>query len=273
MYNIPMLMAGTYMVTVTGANGLTATSSAMLTSINPPGNAAFSYARSGYCQAGADPSPVIYGNTGGTFSAPAQVVITPATGLIDVSASTVGGPYLVTYTTAGPCPVMATFSFSIVNCLPGATLNDLLITDNGVPSKADSGDRIRLTATINNGQTADYEGVQLMLTNDPRTTLVANSFKSTPIAVDDSYSTPLNTMLNVVAGSGLLQNDFDDNKPALSVTAPGTMSTQGGTLLVSSDGSFTYNPPNAFTGNDTFTYTITDSDMQTTTGVVNIRVQ
>ncbi len=272
MYNIPMLMEGTYMVTVTGANGLTATNSAMITAINPPGNASFSYARSGYCQAGTDPSPVIYGNTGGTFSAPAQVVITPATGQIDVSASTVGGPYLITYTTGGPCPAMADFSISIVNCQPGATLNDMLITDNGVPSKADPGDRLRLTAAINNGQVADYEGVQLMLAIDPRTTFVTNSIKTTPIAVDDSYSTPMNAMLNVMAASGLLQNDFDDNKPALTVTTFSSMSSQGGTVSVSTDGSFTYNPPNGFTGNDTFTYTVTDSDLQTNSATVLIQV-
>ena len=48
---------------------------------------------------------------------------------------------------------------------------------------------------------------------------MTNSFKTTLIAVDDSYSTPMNTMLNVMAASGLLQNDFDDNKPGLTVTA------------------------------------------------------
>jgi hypothetical protein len=222
---------------------------------------------------GTDPLPTIYGNAGGTFSAPAQIVITAASGLIDVSASTAGGPYTITYTTSGPCPATATFSVSIVNCQPGAQLTDAITVDNGTPGKADPGDRITLTATLSNAQAANYEGVQLTLNNDSRVTLVPASFKSTPVAVDDSYTATLNTLLTVLVGSGVLQNDFDDNIPGLNVTGFSASSAQGGTVSVSANGSFTYNPPNGFTGNDTFTYTITDSNLQTNSATVKIRVQ
>lgn len=272
-YNIASLTAGTYTVTITDAAGLTATAFATLTTLNPLENAAFGYAKSGYCQAGTDPAPVIYGNAGGMFSAPPQVSINASTGVIDVSASTAGGPYNVTYTTSGPCPVSTNFALSIVNCAPGATLTDAIIIDNGAAGKADPGDRIRLTATISNGQTADYSGMQLGLNNDPKVTFVAASFKSTPLAIDDAYTATLNVQLSVPLGSGVLANDFDDNIPGLSVTGFSATSTQGGTVSVSANGSFTYNPPNGFTGNDTFTYTITDSDAQTNTGTVRIRVQ
>ena len=272
-YNISNLTAGMYTVSVTDANGQTATGMTTLTALNPLQNAAFSYAKPGYCQTGSDPTPVIYGNTGGMFSAPAQVSINPSTGTIDLSASTMGGPYTITYTTAGPCAGTATFALSIVNCQPGATLTDALTIDNGTSGKADPNDRIRLTATISNGQTADYEGVQLTPNNDPRVTFVANSFKSTPVAVDDAYTATMNTLLTIPAGSGLLQNDFDNNIPGLNVTGFSMTSVQGGTVSVSANGSFTYNPMNGFTGNDTFTYTITDSDMQTNSGIVKIRVQ
>lgn len=240
---------------------------------NPAESAGFDYGNNAYCQTATDPTPTIYGNSGGMFSAPAGLSINANTGVIDVSASTVGGPYTVTYTTAGPCPATATFSVSIVNCQPGATLTDALITDNGISGKADAGDRIRLTATISNAQTANYDGVQMTLNNDPRVTLVPNSFKSTPVAVDDAYTAVMNTLLTIPAGSGLLQNDFDDNIPGLSVTNFSVSSVQGGTVSVGANGSFTYNPPSGFTGNDSFTYTITDSDMQTNTGTVKIRVQ
>ncbi len=272
-YNIANLTAGTYTVTVTDANGLTATTSATLIALNPSENASFIYAHSGYCRAGLDPTPVIYGNTGGMFSAPAQVNINPTTGLIDVSASTAGGPYNITYTTGGPCPASATFAVSIVNCAPGATLTDAITTDNGTSGKADPGDKILLTAKITNAQTADYENVQLILNNDPRVSFVSASFKSTPVAVDDAYTATMNTLLTIVVGSGVLTNDFDDNLPGLSVTAFSAASAQGGIVSVNANGSFTYNPPGNFTGNDTFTYTITDSDMQTSIGTVRIRVQ
>jgi len=272
-YNIPNLTAGMYTVSVTDANGQTASSTVTLTALNPLQNAAFSYSNPGYCQTGSDPTPVIYGNTGGMFSAPAQVSINPLTGAIDVSASTVGGPYTITYTTAGPCAGTATFSVSIVNCQPGATLTDALTIDNGTSGKADPNDRIRLTATISNGQVADYEGVQMTLNNDPRVTFVANSFKSTPVAVGDAYTATMNTLLTVPAGSGLLQNDFDDNIPGLSVTGFNMTSMEGGTVSVGANGSFTYNPPNGYSGSDSFTYTITDSDAQINSGTVKIRVQ
>ncbi len=240
---------------------------------NPAESAAFDYTYNAYCQTSLDPTPIIYGNSGGMFSAPAGLSIHATTGTIDLSASTIGGPYTVTYTTAGPCPATSTFAISIVSCQPGAILTDALVTDNGVSGKADAGDRIRLTATISNAQTANYEGVQLMLNNDPRVTLVPNSFKSTPVAVDDAYTAVMNTLLTVPAGTGLLQNDFDDNIPGLSVTSFNMVSVEGGTVSVAANGSFTYNPPNGFTGNDSFTYTITDSDMQTNTATVKIRVQ
>jgi len=272
-YNIANLTAGTYTVTVTDANAQAATATATLTALNPLQNAAFSYSHAGYCKLGTDPLPTIYGNTGGMFSAPAQVVINTSSGLLDVSASTAGGPYTITYTTAGPCTATATFAVSIVNCQPSAQLTDAITIDNGTPGKADPGDKITLTATIVNAQAADYEGLQMTLNNDARVMFVPGSFKSTPLAVDDSYTATMNTLLTVLAGSGLLQNDFDDNIPGLTVTGFSAASTQGGTVSVSANGSFTYNPPNGYTGNDTFTYTITDSDMQANSGTVKIRVQ
>lgn len=240
---------------------------------NAAENAAFQYAKSGYCQADADPTPTVYGTVGGTFTAPGALSINGTTGQIDVSASTVGGPYTVTYTTPGPCTQTANFSVSIVQCTPSAILTDAIVIDNGAIGKAEPNDQIRLTATLTNAQAADYQGVQLALNNDSRVTLVPSSFKTTPVAVDDVYTATLNTTLNVAAASGLLVNDFDDNVPGMSVTAFSSSSTEGGTVSVMASGSFTYDPPMGFSGSDTFTYTITDSDMQTNTATVKIWVQ
>jgi len=263
--------SGTFMYSIP-LNGGCGSANAMGTiTVTPNQNASFEYGKNAYCNLSADPTPTIYGTLGGMFSAPAQVSINASSGLIDVSASTVGGPYNITYTTPGPCPGSTTFAVSIVNCAPGATLTDAITLDNGSPGKADPGDKITLTAKITNAQTADYEGVQMTLNNDPRVTFVTGSFKSTPVAVDDAYTATMNTLLTIVIGSGVLQNDFDDD--ILSVTAFSATSAQGGAVLVNANGSFTYNPPANFTGNDTFTYTITDSDLQTNTGTVRIRVQ
>ncbi|MGD1890576.1 MAG: fibronectin type III domain-containing protein, partial [Cyclobacteriaceae bacterium] len=81
-------------------------------SIGAPDDASFSYAAISYCPTDADPSPDAVATPGGTFSAPAGLVINAATGEIDVDAST-DGTYTITYTTAGTCPASSTFDVTI----------------------------------------------------------------------------------------------------------------------------------------------------------------
>ena len=70
--------------------------------------------------------------------------------------------------------------------------------------------------------------------------------------------------------SGLLRNDSDPNTDPLTVT--GTNYGGPGTLLFNPDGSFTYQPAPDFTGDDTFTYTISDGNGGSATGTVTINV-
>ncbi len=262
---------GTFMYSIPLTGGCGNVSAMGTITVNPSQSANFTYALNGYCKTGTNPLPIIYGNIGGTFSAPVALSINPASGLINLSLSTAGGPYTITYVNAGACADTKTFPVSIVNCNPGAIMTDAIIIDNGTPGSAEPNDRIKLTATITNAQAADYNAVQLVLNDDPRVTLVAGSFKSTPVAVNDLYGTTINTMLNVPVGTGVLLYDFDDNIPGLSVTAH-TNPAQGN-LVINPNGSFTYTPNNGFTGNDAFTYTITDSDMQTNIATVKIHIQ
>ncbi|MDX6208116.1 MAG: hypothetical protein QOE24_507, partial [Frankiales bacterium] len=73
-----------------------------------------------------------------------------------------------------------------------------------------------------------------------------------PSAAADTYTAGMNTPLTVPA-PGVLGND--SGFPAPFVSAYDAATTQGGTVLMSSNGHFTYTPPSAFTGDDTFTYT------------------
>lgn len=86
----------------------------MTLTINPMEDASFSYSGGTYCTTAADPSPTITGVGGGSFSAPAGLVIN-SSGVIDVSASTIGGPYTVTYTTPGTCSNSSTFDITITS--------------------------------------------------------------------------------------------------------------------------------------------------------------
>lgn len=85
-------------------------------SVTAVDNASFSYASQSFCQLDSDPTPAITGTAGGSFSgSPEGLAINAATGQIDVSASTPGVAYAVTYTTPGPaCPSSLSTSITIL---------------------------------------------------------------------------------------------------------------------------------------------------------------
>jgi VCBS repeat-containing protein len=91
-----------------------------------------------------------------------------------------------------------------------------------------------------------------------------------PVAVDDTYSTNMDTVLDVSSADGLLKNDTDKEGGALSINSVNNPSD--GSLTVKNDGSFSYTPKTGFTGDVTFTYTITDGDKISQTATVTITV-
>ena len=108
---------GTYAITYTSPGPLCPNTSVVNVTINIEDNSSFTYAAA-YCQGDANPLPTLTGTTGGTFTADPGIIFTDgspsATGQIDLAASTVGGPYTVTYTTPGPlCPNSSNVDVSI----------------------------------------------------------------------------------------------------------------------------------------------------------------
>ena len=77
-----------------------------------------------------------------------------------------------------------------------------------------------------------------------------------PIAVDDSYQIAVNTSLVIDATGGVLVNDSDVDLDALQSILQAD--TSNGALILNGDGSFTYTPNPDFTGNDSFTYELSD---------------
>jgi len=158
----------------------------------------------------------------------------------------------------------------------GTTLTTTLIgaitpTANNGDGKADPGDTITYTATITNTGASDATGVSFTDTVDPSTTLISGSGV---MALDDHFNTIGNVDLNVPVAQGLLANDKDitsGNNTGMTATG-GTTSAQGGTIAISSNGSFTYAPPVGFTGNDTFTYTATTAGGKTATATARIAI-
>ena len=82
-----------------------------------------------------------------------------------------------------------------------------------------------------------------------------------PVCVDDAYTTNQDTTLTVNAANGVLANDTLNGASIISFDST---STQGGTVNVNADGSFTYTPTPSFTGPDSFTYTVQNTAGQRT---------
>lgn len=78
-----------------------------------------------------------------------------------------------------------------------------------------------------------------------------------PVANDDAYAVGRNVPLYVVS-PGVLTNDVSPGGTALEAHLGVT--TSHGTLVLQSDGAFSYTPATNFLGVDTFTYYVTDED-------------
>lgn len=87
------------------------------------------------------------------------------------------------------------------------------------------------------------------------------------VAVDDAYTTPIDTTLTVVAADGVLDNDTGS-----SITRTANTTPSHGTVTVAADGSFVYVPTTGFTGTDTFDYTITDASGATATATATVQI-
>ena len=82
---------------------------------------------------------------------------------------------------------------------------------------------------------------------------------SPPVANTDSYNAGYQVPLNIAAVNGLLANDTDpDPGTVLTVNTTPVSGPSNGTLLLNTDGSFTYTPNAGFTGADSFQYEVCD---------------
>jgi hypothetical protein len=149
--------------------------------------------------------------------------------------------------------------------------------DTVIPNgKAEPGQVVTYTVTINNGPAEAATGVTFNDQIDPNTTLVAGSVQTQPVAQADAYPVLGNVRIQVTdPAQGLLANDIDPdtgNNTVLTATGPAT-TTNGGQITINSDGTFTYNPPAGFEGTgasaDKVTYTVTDKGPDNTAGTAD----
>ncbi|MGE0737076.1 MAG: Ig-like domain-containing protein, partial [Alphaproteobacteria bacterium] len=91
-----------------------------------------------------------------------------------------------------------------------------------------------------------------------------------PQATDDTYQLNFEVPFFQPVIGGLLNNDSDPNADPVSITSHTDVSN--GTLVVGTDGQFSYTPDQGFIGTDSFTYTITDGNGGTSSALVTLDV-
>ena len=130
------------------------------------------------------------------------------------------------------------------------------------------------TYTPENGFTGidsfSYRAFDGSLYSDPATvTLTVNWSNAAPVAADDAYTTDEDIVL-LVSKPGVLGNDVDPDENVL--TAVLVSGPLHGSLVLNSDGSFTYSPKADFFGTDFFTYQASDSIAGSEPAIVTILV-
>jgi len=124
-----------------------------------------------------------------------------------------------------------------VDVITGTITFTPLTTFNGNPTP------ILYNAQNNEGNTSNYATVTVT-TNAP------------PVATPDHYISTINT--NITAN--VMVNDFDVNiGQSITLSVALTTNASNGTVIITSNGTFTYIPNNGFSGNDSFIYTICDN--------------
>jgi VCBS repeat-containing protein len=101
--------------------------------------------------------------------------------------------------------------------------------------------------------------------------ITVSSANDAPVAVRDTYSTDEDQSLNIPARNGILTNDSDtDGEP---LTAIIVNETSHGSLKAGTDGSFEYRPEPHFNGEDSFTYKVSDGELDSQEVTVTIAVR
>src|SRR5213075_3157179 len=100
-------------------------------------------------------------------------------------------------------------------------------------------------------------------------TITITAVKDPPVAVNDSYTTPEDTALTVIA-AGVLANDSDLDGDAL--TAVLVSQPTHGVLTLNTNGGFNYLPAANYNGPDSFTYQANDGALNSGIATVTITI-
>ncbi|MDO6718224.1 Ig-like domain-containing protein [Psychrosphaera sp. 1_MG-2023] len=93
-----------------------------------------------------------------------------------------------------------------------------------------------------------------------------------PITVNDQFQLNEDSLLVVSSENSITNNDFDEDTAMSEIILTLMQTTQNGTLLLASDGTFSYQPNPNFFGLDTFQYQLADEKDNATSATVELTV-
>jgi hypothetical protein len=145
-----------------------------------------------------------------------------------------------------------------------------VVNDNGTPTNP-SDDYIIYTS--NTGFTGtDIFRYRICDTNgscdDATVTVTVTNAPNAPVVKNDIN----NTLLNTPTSGNVLTNDSDPNNSTLTVNTTPVAPPTNGTVILNTDGTYTYTPNNGFLGTDQFTYLVCNAQNFCDQAVVTINV-
>ncbi len=207
----------------------------------------------------------------------------PSDPAFEAQGDTVGGMLRFLSFTANQPPVAADDAYSTDEdvalnvAAPGVLTNDTdadgdTLTAAVVTGPASGDLTLNADGSFTYTPNADFNGADSFTyvandgtdNSDPPATvaITVNPVNDAPVPAPDAYGTPEDTILDVNAATGVLANDTDVDGDTLNVV--GNTQPANGSLVLNTDGSFTYTPNANYNGTDTFSYDVSDGTVTVT---------
>jgi hypothetical protein len=203
-------------------------------------DSSFSYSSTSFRQNASNPAPTITGLVGGVFSGPTGIIFADSgtntnssSGIINLAASTVGGPYTITYTTTGNCPTSRNFDLSIQVAL-SITYSAASFCEDGGNTAAPT-----VVGDPGSGTFASITGLTINSTTGVINTNTSTPDDNTPYTVTYTASTGETATTQVTIKA--LPNIVITPNPSLSVCdgSSATLTASGGDSYLWSTGATT----------------------------------
>jgi subtilisin-like proprotein convertase family protein len=234
-------------------------------------NASITYPTLTACITGSNPIPSSIAQPGGTFSISGSAIINSSTGEIDLSSTTAGNTYVITYTTNGTCPSTRNYTLTVSSSSISADFTISPVVCNNDPNQApvyiNGGTAGNYTVISGgNGLNIDPSGVVYVSASTPGTYTIQNTIPASGGCAADSATATIQIKPKPNAGFTGLAPQYCINASNVSLVP----NLSGGAFSGNGVSGTIFSPSNSNIGLNTITHTIslngcTDSTTQIVT--------